>query len=156
GGGLSMVEGPAVVRNRRILPESAKVVPPKFLGGEKAKLSPREPWRPALADWLTTAENPFFSRAMVNRTWGQFFGRGFVNPVDDMHDANPASHPELLAELAKQFAASGFDVKYLIRAICNSETYQRTSRPAGNNAGAAPELFARGPLKVLTPEQLFD
>ena len=93
---------------------------------------------------------------MVNRMWGQLLGRGIVNPVDDMHDANPASHPELLVDLAQQFKANGFDVKYLVRAICNSETYQRSSKPAGNNADAGPELFARMAVKPLTPEQLYD
>ena len=77
-----------------------------------------------LADWLTTAQNPFFSKAMVNRIWNQYFGRGLVNPVDDMHDGNPASHPELLQELADGFAA-GFDVKGLYRTVCNSAAYQR-------------------------------
>lgn len=93
---------------------------------------------------------------MTNRVWGQLFGRGFINPVDDMHDGNPESHPALLAALEYQFVAHDFDVKYLYRAVCNSETYQRTSRPAGNNLDAAPSLFARMPIKPLTGEQMFD
>jgi hypothetical protein len=156
GGTINIAEGPRGFGGRRRLPESAKIVPPKFLQGEQPKVKADDPLRPVLADWLTSPKNPFFARAMVNRTWGQLFGRGFVNPVDDMHEGNPASHPELLADLAQQFAAHGFDVKYLIRAICNSEAYQRTSKPAGNNGDAAPELFARMPVKVLTPGQLFD
>ena len=68
-------------------------MPPKFLGGAEVNLG-RATARPVLADWMTTAENPYFSKAMVNRIWGQFFGRGFVNPVDDMHDGNPPSHPD--------------------------------------------------------------
>ncbi len=149
-------EGPAVIRNKRILPESGKILPPKFLQGARPATKAGEPYRPLLANWLTTADNPFFSKAMVNRTWAQFFGRGIVSPIDDMHEGNPASHPELLADLSQQFAACGFDVKYLIRAICNSEAYQRTSKPAGNNGTAGPELFARMGVKVLTPEQLYD
>jgi hypothetical protein len=93
---------------------------------------------------------------MVNRTWAQFFGRGIVNPVDDMHDGNVPSHPELLADLSRQFAAGGFDLKYLVRAICNSRAYQRTSKPYTNNADAAPDLFAHMAVKVLTPEQMYD
>ena len=70
---------------------------------------------------MTAPDNPFFAQAMVNRTWAQLFGRGFVNPVDDMHDENEPSHPELLDALARQFATTGeFDVKYLVRAICLS------------------------------------
>jgi hypothetical protein len=137
------------------LPESAKIVPARFLTGEMPPLKPGEPQRPALAKWLTSAGNPYFARAMVNRMWGHFFGRGLVHPVDNMHDDNPASHPELLKLLSEQFAASGFDVKQLIRAICNSEAYQRTSKPAGDNAKYA-NLFGAVGIKALTPEQLFD
>jgi hypothetical protein len=154
GGTLSINEtGPG--RPAR-LPDSAKVVPAKFLQGEQAKLGPRQPARPVVADWMTSPKNPFFAKAMVNRTWAQFFGRGIVNPVDDMHEGNVPSHPQLLADLARQFADGGFDLKSLIRAVCNSQAYQRTSKPSGGNADAAPELFARMAVKVLTPEQLYD
>jgi hypothetical protein len=109
-----------------------------------------------LADWLATKSNPFFSRAMANRLWTQYFGRGIVNPVDDMHDANPATHPELLSDLAAQFAANDFDIKYMVRSIVLSDAYQRTSRPAGNNADYGPEMYARMQVKPLAPEQLYD
>ena len=59
------------------------------------------PYRPVLAQWLTTADNPFFARAMVNRTWAQFFARGLVEPVDSINDANAATHPELFKELTR-------------------------------------------------------
>ena len=93
---------------------------------------------------MTTAEEPVLRKAMVNRIWAQFFGRGLVNPVDDMHDGNPPSHPELLADLAEQFAANGFDLKYLFRAVCNSEAYQRTSKPDGSNADAGRSVRPHG------------
>src|SRR5262249_6754104 len=141
---------------RRRLPDSAKMVPAKFLQGEQPKVPGSGPIRPVLADWMVSPNNPYFAKAMVNRVWGQLFGRGIVNPVDDMIDAHEPSHPELLADLAKQFAANGFDVKYLFRALCNSEAYQRSSKPHGNNEGAGPELFARTAVKPLTPEQLYD
>jgi len=156
GTALNIVEVKNIVRDKRRLPESAKILPPKYLQGAQAKLGDRDLYRPALADWATSPGNPFLARAMVNRTWSQFFGRGFVNPVDDMHEGNLSTHPELLQDLTSQFVASGFDVKYLIRAICNSDAYQRTSKPTGNNGDAAPELFARMAVKVMTPEQLFD
>src|SRR5207249_1288902 len=92
---------------------------------------------------------------MVNRIWAQFFARGIVEPVDDMHEGNPPSHPELLQELAKEFAANNFDVKFLIRAICNSKTYQRTSKPNDKDDSGA-NLFAHMAIKVNSPEQLYD
>jgi hypothetical protein len=138
------------------MPVSALRVPPKFLQDEQPKLGAGDSYRPVLADWMTSPKNPYFSRAMVNRIWAQLFGRGIVNPVDDMHDGNLPSHPELLADLSGQFAANGFDVKYLLRAVCNSRAYQRTSKPAGGNRDAGPELFSRMAVKVLTPEQMYD
>src|SRR5207302_768933 len=102
---------------KNALPEAAKILPPKFLLGEQPKVSESEPYRPVLAKWLTSGSNPFFAKAMVNRTWAQLFGRGLVNPVDDIRDDNTPSHPELLAELTRQFAGN-FDVKDLIRTIC--------------------------------------
>jgi hypothetical protein len=138
------------------LPESAKILAPKFLQGNKPSVTSTEPLRPVLAKWLTSPDNPFFAKAMVNRLWAQYMGRGIVNPIDDMHDANAPSHPELLQDLARQFANNGFRVKYVVRAICNSEAYQRSSKPRGNNADAAPETYARMQIKTLTPEQMYD
>lgn len=143
-------------RGRRGLPESAKIVPPKFLQDEKPKLDDKEPYRPVVAAWIARPENPYFSKAMVNRTWAKLFGRGLVNPIDDMRVENPATHPELLEDMAGQFAANGFDVKYLYRAICNSETYQRTSKPTKDNETASPLTYSRMNIKVLSPEQMFD
>jgi hypothetical protein len=108
-----------------------------------------------LANWITSAENPFFARAAVNRMWWQFFGRGIVNPVDDMHSGNEPSHPELLDLLSRRFAESGFDLKFLGRAILNSRTYQQTSRP-GDDAELQAKRFARMSIKVLSAEQLYD
>jgi hypothetical protein len=140
---------------QRNLPESAKTVPAKFFKGEEPKVSASEPLRPVLAKWLTSPDNKYFSRAFANRVWGQLFGAGIVNPIDDMHEERVASHPELLAELSKRFATSGFDVKFLFRAICNSEAYQRTSRPiAGNEKDTV--LFSHMNIKAFTPEQLYD
>jgi hypothetical protein len=136
------------------LPESAKIVPAKFLQGEQPKLDPTGPLRPTLGKWITSSDNKFFARAMVNRFWYQMFGRGIVNPVDDMHDDNAASHPELLVTLTEQFKINGFDVKYLVRSICNSEAYQRSSVSKGENV--EPDLYARREIRVLGPEQLFD
>jgi hypothetical protein len=139
----------------RKLPESDLLREPRFLGGDVLKAAPEQSLRKALADWMVAKDNPFFARAMVNRMWGHFFGRGLVHPVDDMHEGNSPSHPELLAALSDQFKANGFDLRYLCRAICQSETYQRTSKPLAGNA-KDDQLFSRMLIKVLTPEQLFD
>jgi hypothetical protein len=136
-------------------PISAKNVPPKFLQGDRPTLDAGSPYRPALAQWMTAPKNPFFARAMVNRTWAHFFGRGFVNPVDDMHDQNSVSHPLLLEALAEQFAGHEFNLKDLIRAVCNSQAYQRTSKPLGGNE-ADESLFSHMAVKVMSPEQLYD
>jgi len=129
--------------------------PPTFIGGEELKVDKQTPNRAALATWLTSAKNPYFARAMVNRTWWRLFGRGLVNPVDDMHSANESSHPELLDLLAKQFAESGFDHKYLTRAIVLSRAYQRTSR-TGDAPDKQAALFGRMSVKVLAAGQLYD
>jgi hypothetical protein len=137
------------------LPESARTVPAKFFQGEQPRLDRNAPYRPVLADWIASPKNKFFARAMANRTWGQLFGRGFVNPVDDLRDDNVPSHPELLQDLADAFASSGFDLKFLIKSICLSETYNRTSRPAAGNENDE-TLFSHVAVKPLTPEQLYD
>jgi hypothetical protein len=153
--GIVISESAAAKGKKAGLPESAKILPPKFLQDASPKIANDAPYRPVLANWVTNKTNPFFARAMANRLWGQYFGRGIVNPVDDMHDANPATHPELLSDLASQFAAHDFDIKYLVRAIVLSEAYQRTSRPV-NNGDIEPEMYARMAVKPLSPEQLFD
>jgi uncharacterized protein DUF1549/uncharacterized protein DUF1553 len=129
--------------------------PPTFLDGHELKEDGGQTYRAALAAWVTSRDNPYFARATVNRMWWHFFGRGIVNPVDDMHSGNQPSHPELLELLSQRFAESGFDLKFLCRAIVSSRTYQQTSRP-GEQSDAEAKLFARMSIKVLTAEQLYD
>jgi len=128
---------------------------PTFLGGEPLASESESTFREALARWMTAPENPFFARATVNRWWWHFFGRGIVNPVDDMHSGNVPSHPELLEALSHQFVESGFDLKLLCRGIVLSRTYQQTSRP-GDQPDREAALFARMSIKVLSAEQLYD
>ncbi len=137
-----------------MVPASKKTVPPTFLRGEQPELSADGPYLPTLADWIGSPKNPYFARAGVNRVWHQFFGRGLVNPVDDMTEDNKPSHPKLLTALAGAFADSGFDLKHLIRGICNSKAYQRTSKPAGNTADKT--FYSHMAVKVMTPFQLSD
>jgi hypothetical protein len=153
--GVTEVTGNVKRGKNAMLPEAAKILPPKFPNGESPKMAAGEMARPVLAKWLTSPENPYFAKAMVNRTWFQLLGRGFVNPVDDMSPENGPTHPELLDALAKEFGASGFDLKHLVRGICNSQTYQRSTKPTPQNKSDH-ELFSHSHVKVMTPEQLFD
>jgi Protein of unknown function (DUF1549)/Protein of unknown function (DUF1553) len=138
------------------IPGTERVIQAKFLDGSDPKWKYKEPVRKTLADWVTSPRNPYFAKATVNRLWEYFFGTGLVDPVDEMAgtDKEP-SHPELLDELAKQFVAHQFDLKYLIRAITASKAYQLSSRQTAPGQ-ADPRLFARMPLRGMTAEQLFD
>ncbi|HEY7152373.1 MAG TPA: DUF1549 and DUF1553 domain-containing protein [Gemmataceae bacterium] len=136
-------------------PDGFLSCPPTFLGRDSPPADRQTTNRAALAAWLTSAKNPYFARAMANRTWWRLFGRGLVNPVDDMHAANEASHPELLDLLAQRFAESGFDHKFLTRAIVSSRAYQRTSR-AGDALDRQAALFGRMSVKVLSAGPLYD
>jgi hypothetical protein len=93
---------------------------------------------------------------MVNRLWAQMFSRGLVHPVDNIHDGNPASHPELLEDLTRRFKDGKFDVKAFLKGLCLSETYQRSSKPVEGNKDAVVDSYSRMPVKVLTPEQMYD
>ena len=106
---------------------------PATLGATPITVSKDDDSRDKLVDWMVDPANRFFARALVNRYWGHFFARGIVEPVDDMRETNPASNPELLDGLANSFRSSGYDLKELIRSICNSSTYQLSSVPNDTN-----------------------
>ena len=108
-----------------------------------------------LSEWMTARDNPFFAKALVNRYWKHFFGRGLVEPEDDLRVTNPATHPELLNELASSFVESGFDLKQLCRTIANSRTYQRSSFPNEHN-GNDEQNFARCHPRRLAAEVMLD
>ena len=113
--------------------------------------------RVKLAQWLTAKENPFFSRNIVNRFWGYLMGRGLVVPLDDMRATNPATNPELLDALAKNFAEHKFDLKHLLRTIMNSRAYQLSSQvTAGNEADVQNLHYTRFTTKRLSAEQMAD
>jgi hypothetical protein len=100
---------------------------PTPLGGSIPEAQSNDDPRDDLVDWIVHPNNPFFARALVNRYWGHFFGRGIVEPVDDMRETNPPSNPELLDALAQDFVANKFDLKRVVRTICTSRTYQLSS-----------------------------
>ena len=110
--------------------------------------------RELLAKAITAPENKAFPRTAANRLWAMMLGRGIVNPVDLDHPSNPPSHPELLDLLTEEFAAHKFDVKWLLREIALSKTYQRSSEVPASLADAAPDRYLVAPLKPLSPEQL--
>jgi hypothetical protein len=143
-----------------IIPEESfhnvgTVIPAKFPAGAQPSLGNVPELRPAFAAWLTAPDNKFFAPCIANRLWEHFMGRGIVNPVDDFNPDNKPSHPELLALLANEFVQSNFDIKHLVRCICNSRAYQRSSVPIEGNGGEN-KLFARMEIKVLSPEALAD
>ena len=110
-------------------PKTGRPVPPTGLDAEPANVPPEQDPRHALVDWMTAPDNPFFARALANRYWKHFLGRGIVEPEDDMRVTNPPSNPELLDALAQYFVKSGYDLKALIRTICQSTTYQLSAIP---------------------------
>lgn len=138
------------------IPGTDKIVQARFLDGKEPQLTADTSSRKVLADWITDANNPYFARAVVNRYWAQLFGIGLVDPVDELeNDEHPASHPELLDELARAFVQKGCDPKFLIRAITSTRTYQLTS--AHRFSGPEdPRAFGRMALRGLSAEQLFD
>lgn len=127
----------------------------RFLLGETPLLTQSKSPRTVFLDWLTSKENPYFARSMANKMWANFFGRGLVEPVDDMRDLTKGTHPELLELLAKEFADSGYDVKHLARCIVSSQTYQRTSKPLPANKDDK-VLYSHAPIKVMTADMLYD
>ncbi|MEI8370494.1 MAG: DUF1549 domain-containing protein [Planctomycetia bacterium] len=104
------------------------------LGGKPAELAADVDPRTALVDWMTTRDNPFFARSLVNRYWKHFFSRGLVEPEDDMRLTNPPTNPPLLDALAADFVHHGYDLKHLVRTICRSNTYQLSAEPNEFNA----------------------
>lgn len=133
---------------------------PKPEKGKEYKVAPAPNVKPVptfsrragLADAVTSADNPAFARNIVNRVWALMTGRGLVHPIDWDHEKNPPSHPELLNDLARTFVAHKYDIKWLVREIALSETYQRSSEvPEGPEAPEDRYLVAL--LKPLTPEQ---
>lgn len=108
-----------------------------------------------LADWLGRPDNPFFAKALVNRYWKHFFDRGIVEPEDDMRETNPPSNPELLDNLAKNFVANGYNLKWLVRTIATSKTYQLSALPNDYNLKDK-QNFSRYYPKRLQAEVLYD
>lgn len=136
-------------------PVTGKDMAPKFLGGAQPEIAKGADRRQVLAEWLTAPENPYFSRNLANIIWAQFFGKGIIDPVDDVRVSNPATNPELLDKLASQLTAYRYDFKKLVRDICTSRTYQLSAVPNATNAGDEAN-FAKAGVRRIRAEVLLD
>ncbi len=136
-------------------PKTGKAMNPRGLGAEETPAAPGKDPRLNLVTWLTDRKNPFFARALVNRYWAHFFGRGVVEPLDDMRLTNPASNPALLEALTDGFVKSGYDLKALVRTICTSQVYGLSSEPNRTNERDR-QTFARHYPRRMTAEVLMD
>jgi hypothetical protein len=132
-----------------------KPAEPRLLDGKVVKTVGTDDPRKALADWMTAQDNPYFAKAMSNWVWAQLFGKGLVDPPDDLSRANPAVHPELLEALARHFVASKFDLRGLIRTIANSEAYGLASGTVPGNERDT-RLFSHHLPRPLTAHQMAD
>lgn len=138
-----------------IQPSRGKPQPPAPLDADPIASDSTEDRRQALANWLTSRDNPYFSRAIANRVWANFMGVGLVESVDDMRDSNPASSEPLLAALADHLNESEFDLKGLMRLILNSRAYQRSAETIPANAEDH-RLYCRHNSRRLMAEVLHD
>ena len=129
-------------------------VPAKFLGGDAPDVKGKDP-RQALAEWLTSKDNAFFRQNLANRIWAQFFGRGIVEPVDDVRISNPPSNRELLEALGRHLADYNFDARRLIRDICLSRTYQLSAVTNATNRDDD-QQFSHARLRHLRADVLLD
>ncbi|MHC5541710.1 DUF1549 domain-containing protein, partial [Singulisphaera rosea] len=135
-------------------PVGGAVMKPKFLGGDAPDVAGKDR-RVVLGKWLASPQNPWFATSFANRVWAHFMGAGIVEPIDDFRVSNPASNPELLEELGKRFTASKYDLKALVRDICNSKTYQRSTQRNESNQEDE-RNFAHANLRRIKAENLLD
>jgi hypothetical protein len=159
GGGTQHVYAEEVLyRNRDAKvehPKTGKAVAPHVPFGKAGNGASEEDRRQDFVAWLTAKENPLFARAMANRVWSYFFGAGIINPVDDIRASNPPSNAPLLDALTEEFLSSNFNVRQLMRTICNSRAYQLSFKP--NKWNSDDHLnFSHAQPRRLTAEQLYD
>jgi Protein of unknown function (DUF1553)/Protein of unknown function (DUF1549) len=135
-------------------PVTNQVIPPRFLGEDTGDIKGKDR-RQVLADWVASPKNPFFPRHIANLVWAQYMGRGIVEPVDDVRISNPPSNPELLDDLAGKLIEYKYDLRRIIRDICNSAAYQRTTRPNESNA-LDDRNFAKASIRRMRAEVMLD
>jgi hypothetical protein len=135
-------------------PVGNRVVKPKFLGGIEPELAGQDR-REVLGDWVADPANPYFARHISNLIWAQYMGRGIVEPVDDVRISNPSVNPELLDALAQKLVEYNFDLRRIVRDICNSRTYQLSTRANETNA-LDDRNFAKASIRRMRAEVLLD
>lgn len=138
-----------------IQPTTGQPQPPTPLDGTPLPFDYPGDRRQPLADWMVSPDNPYFTRAIVNRVWAKLLGKGIVEPVDDLRNSNPASNEPLLRDLGEFLVEHNYDLKSLVRLILNSETYQRSSQPTAGNRDEV-RYFSRYYPKRLQAEILLD
>lgn len=136
-------------------PITDAVMVPKPPDGPEMPYVPGQDPRVRLVDWMSASNNPFFAKAIVNRIWSEFFGRGIVDPVDDFRASNPPTNEALIDWLAQDFITHGYDLKQLMRTILNSRAYQLSSQPNEYNL-ADTKNFSRSYKRRLSAEVLLD
>lgn len=149
--GDSLVMQPAM---ETIHPRTGEPVMARPLGSVDSSHNTTDP-RETLASWLTADNNPWFARNLANRTWAHFFGRGLVEPVDDVRETNPSSNSALLTELASFLQTHDYDIKALIRLLTGSQAWQRTAHPNVTNESDV-QNASRALLRPLPAEVLLD
>lgn len=135
-------------------PVTNAVIPPRFLGEGTGDIAGKDR-RQVLADWVASPKNPFFSRHIANLVWAQYMGRGIVEPVDDARLSNPPSNPELMDGLAAKLVEYNYDLRKIVRDICNSAAYQRTTRANETNE-LDDRNFAKATIRRMRAEVMLD
>lgn len=135
-------------------PVNNRVMEPKFLGGDTPDVQGRDR-REVVADWITSPENPYFAPSIANRVWAHYMGSGIIEPVDDIRVSNPPSNPELLDTLGEKLVEYKYDLRQIVRDICNSHSYQRSTVTNESNKTDT-RNYARAIPRRLPAEALLD
>ncbi len=136
-------------------PVDNREMPPTYLGGAVAEIDRGADRRVALAEWLTAPENHWFNQNLSNIVWEHFMGRGITHPVDDVRVSNPPVNPQLLAALGDRLVETGYDLKQLVRDICNSRAYQRSTQANPTNASDTTN-FSHAHVRRVRAEVMLD
>ena len=136
-------------------PRRSIAMPPTPLDGKPLPLEDTADRRAHFVDWLTASDNPYFAKALVNRVWKNFLGRGLVEAEDDLRETNPPTNRELFDALARDFIEHKYDVKHLVRLVMNSAAYQRSSRPVKGNE-ADDRFYSKYLVRRLSGEVILD
>lgn len=136
-------------------PRTGQDLAPAVLGEAPAELNSNSDWRANVADWVTAKDNPWFARTIANRLWAHYFGRGLVEPIDDLRATNPASNEQLLDALAAHLVEKNFDLRAFTLMLLNSQAYQLSSRTTESNV-LDEQNYSRASWKPLPAEVLLD